>query len=66
LLKQLTEAEHKHDFYSRLYKQYTVDLLRLAIYVRSLLTNSRIREYLDQRHTAIVTQFETIIAEARG
>jgi ParB-like chromosome segregation protein Spo0J len=36
LLKQLTEAEHKHDFYSRLYKQYTVDLLRVAIYVRSL------------------------------
>ena len=24
LLKKLAEAEQKHDFYSRLYKQYTV------------------------------------------
>jgi len=66
LLKKLTDAEHKHDFYSRLYKQYTVDLLRLAIYARSLLTNSRIREYLDQHHAEIVARFEAIIADARG
>ena len=31
LLKQLADAEQKHDFYSRLYKQYTIDLLRIAI-----------------------------------
>src|SRR5262245_25431999 len=37
LLKKLAEAEQKHDFYSRLYKQYTVDLLRLAVYARSLI-----------------------------
>jgi len=49
LLKKLADAEQKHDFYSRLYKQYTVDLLRLAIYARALLTNSRVREYLDQQ-----------------
>jgi ParB family transcriptional regulator, chromosome partitioning protein len=66
LLKKLTDAEQKHDFYSRLYKQYTVDLLRLAIYARSLLTNSRIREYLDQHHPDIVGRFEAIIADARG
>lgn len=66
LLKKLTEAEQKHDFYSQLYKQYTVDLLRLAIYARSLLTNLRIREYLDRNHPAIVSRFETIIADARG
>jgi ParB family transcriptional regulator, chromosome partitioning protein len=66
LLKKLAEAEQKHDFYSRLYKQYTVDLLRLAIYARSLLTNNRIREYLDQHHPAIVARFEAVIADARG
>ena len=33
---------------------------------RALLTNQRIREYLDQRHPETVTRFETIIAEARG
>jgi ParB family chromosome partitioning protein len=66
LLKKLTEAEEKHDFYSQLYKQYTVDLLRLAIYSRSLLTNQRLREYLDQHYPHIVKRFETIIADARG
>ena len=66
LLKKLAEAEQKHDFYSQLYRQYTVDLLRLAIYARSLLTNSRLREYLNQRHPEIVTRFEAIIADARG
>ncbi|MGD2110819.1 MAG: ParB N-terminal domain-containing protein [Phycisphaerae bacterium] len=66
LIKRLAEAEQKHDFYSRLYKQYTIDLLRLAIYARALLTNPRVREYLDQRHPAIVTRFEAIIAEAKG
>ena len=66
LLKKLTETEQKHDFYSRLYKQYTLDLLRLAIFARSMLTNTRVREYLDQRYPLIVGQFEGVIAEARG
>ncbi len=66
LLKKLMETEQKHDFYSRLYKQYTVDLLRLAIFARSLLTNDRVRGYLDQHHPMIVARFETIIADAKG
>jgi hypothetical protein len=66
LLAKLTEAEQKHDFYSRLYKQYTIDLLRLAIYARALLTNSRIRDYLDQKYPDIVARFESIIADTKG
>lgn len=66
LLKKLSEAEQKHDFYSRLYKQYTIDLLRLAIYARALLTNGRVREYVVQHHPDIVARFEVIIADARG
>jgi ParB family chromosome partitioning protein len=66
LLKKLADAEQKHDFYSQLYKQYTIDLLRLAIYARSLLTNTKVREYLEKHHTDIVSRFETIIADARG
>ena len=66
LLKKLADAEQKHDFYSQLYKQYTVDLLRLAIYARSLLTNARLREHLNQHYPEIVTRFESIIADARG
>ncbi|MCE7974791.1 MAG: hypothetical protein DYG92_10805 [Leptolyngbya sp. PLA1] len=65
LLKKLADAEQKHDFYSQLYKQYTIDLLRLAIYARSLLTNTRLREYLQKHHADIVARFEAIIADAR-
>jgi ParB-like chromosome segregation protein Spo0J len=66
LLKKLADAEQKHDFYSRLYKQYTVDLLRLAIYARTLLTNNVVRAHLDQHHPTIVASFEAIIADAKG
>jgi ParB family chromosome partitioning protein len=66
LLRKLSEAEQKHDFYSQLYKQYTIDLLRLAIYARSLLTNARVRDYLDAHHSDIVSRFESVIADARG
>ncbi|HYE19745.1 MAG TPA: plasmid partitioning protein RepB C-terminal domain-containing protein [Tepidisphaeraceae bacterium] len=66
LIKQLTEAEQKHDFYSRLYKQYTVDLLRLAIFARELLSNARVRPYLNHHHAGIVERFEAVITDARG
>ncbi|MGD0091466.1 MAG: ParB N-terminal domain-containing protein [Planctomycetota bacterium] len=66
LLKKLADAKQKHGFYSRLYNQYTIDLLRLAIYARSLLTNTRVREYLDLHHPDVVTRFEAVIADARG
>lgn len=66
LLRKLTAAEQKHDFYSSLYKQYTIDLLRLAIFARSMLTNARIRNYLDQHYPLVVRQFEAVIADARG
>ena len=36
LLKRLKEAEQQQDFYSGLYRQYTTNLLKLVIYVRSL------------------------------
>jgi hypothetical protein len=38
----------------------------MAIYVRTLINNTRVREYLQARHPAVVAQFEAIIAEARG
>lgn len=66
LLKKLADAEQKHDFYSRLYKQYTIDLLRLVIYARALLTSCVVRAHLDQHHPTIVSSFEAIIADARG
>lgn len=66
LLKKLQDAEHKHDFYSRLYRQYSVDLLKLVIYARSLVTNPSVREYVDEHHPGIVARFLDIIALAEA
>lgn len=66
LLKKLHEAEQKHDFYSGLYRQYSVDLLKLVIYARSLITNPRIREYANKHHPDIVERFLEVIAQAKA
>ncbi len=66
LLKKLQDAERKHDFYSRLYRQYSVDLLKLVIYARSLITNPNVREYVDEHHPNITERFLGVIAQAKA
>jgi hypothetical protein len=66
LMKKFQEAERKHDFYSRLYQQYSIDLLKLVIYVRSLINTPRIREYLQTHHVKVLTCFENIVADAEA
>ncbi len=61
LLKKLQEAEQQQDFYSGLYRQYTTNLLKLVIYVRSLLASEPVREYLRERHPQQLEIFEQII-----
>lgn len=61
LLKKLKEAEQQQDFYSGLYRQYTTNLLKLVIYVRSLLASEPVREYLRERHPQQLEIFEQII-----
>lgn len=64
LLKRLQEAEQQQDFFSGLYRQYTTNLLKLVIYVRSLLANQRVRGYLQDHHAQQIDLFEQIIASA--
>ncbi len=61
LLKRLKEAEQQQDFYSSLYRQYTTNLLKLVIYVRSLLANPRVKEYLQTHHADLVGLFEQVL-----
>ncbi|MFO0915275.1 MAG: ParB N-terminal domain-containing protein [Pirellulales bacterium] len=61
LLKKLREAEQQQDFYSGLYRQYTTNLLKLVIYVRALLANGRVKQYLQEHHPREVSNFEHII-----
>ena len=66
LLKKLQEAEQQQDFYTGLYRQYTTNLLKLVIYVRSLLNNSEVKQYLQEHHPDQVTLFEKILESTEG
>ena len=61
LLKKLKEAEQQQDFYSGLYRQYTTNLLILVIYLRSLISNDAVCEYLRNRHPQILRVIEQVI-----
>ncbi len=66
LLKKLQEAEQQQDFYSGLYRQYTTNLLKLVIYVRSLLADAEVKEYLTTNHGELVAIFEQILENTEG
>jgi len=64
LLKRLQEAEQQQDFFSGLYRQYTTNLLKLVIFVRSMLINERVRNYLAEQHAQQLAIFDEIIHSA--
>ncbi len=66
MLKRLQEAEQQQDFFSGLYRQYTTNLLKLVIYVRTLLANQRARQYLEAHHGEQVKMFDEIIGATGG
>ena len=66
LLKKLQEAEQQQDFYTGLYRQYTTNLLKLVIYVRSLLNNAEAKAYLQTHHADLSRTFEEILASTEG
>lgn len=61
LLKRLKEAEQQQDFYAGLYRQYTTNLLKLVIYVRTLLSNTRVKDYLKTYYPQQLELFQQII-----
>ena len=66
LVAKLAEAERRHDFYAGLYRQYVADLLKLCVYVRSLVTNPAVGAVLRERHPKVLAQFEKILFETEG
>jgi hypothetical protein len=66
LLKKLQEAEQQQDFYTGLYRQYTTNLLKLVIYVRTLLNNAEVNAYLHAHHADLARIFEEILASTEG
>jgi hypothetical protein len=66
LLKKLQEAEQQQDFYTGLYRQYTTNLLKLVIYVRSLMNNAEVKSHLQTHHADLTRIFEEILASTEG
>jgi hypothetical protein len=66
LAGRLQDAEKRYEFYSGLYRQYVTDLLRLCMYVRRLVTNSKTGEYLESHHPEIVERIRKILFETEG
>lgn len=61
MVARLQEAENKHDFFVRLYRDYTTDLMKLSIYARKLLTHEVIGPILQERHPEIAERLHSII-----
>lgn len=66
LLNKLKDAEQQQDFYSTIYRQYSINLLKLVVYARRLLVNPAARAFLDEHYSEIVSDFESIIEAAEG
>jgi ParB-like chromosome segregation protein Spo0J len=66
LAKKLSEVEKHYDFYSALYRQYVGDLLKLAIYVRQMVSRPDLQKYLSDHHPDDLQFFESILAESQG
>ncbi len=58
--------EERHYFYTTLYRQYSINLLKLVIYARQLVNNDRIVAYLRESYADILVAFQEIIANAEG
>ncbi len=66
LVKKLAEVEKHYDFYSALYRQYVGDLLKLAIYVRQIVSRPELRDYMAEHHAEDLKFFESVLAESEG
>jgi len=66
LLKQLKQAEEQQDFYATIYRQYSINLLKLVVYARRLLMNPKVRSFLDSSYPKVVSDFEGIIESAEA
>jgi hypothetical protein len=62
----LQEAEQQQDCYTGLSRQYTTNLLKFVIYVRTLLNNAEVKAYLLTHHADLASIFEEILQSTEG
>jgi len=63
LVARLAEAEKQHDFYTGLYRQYSADLLKMALYVRKAITTPAIRMYMEDHHATILEELQEVVLD---
>jgi len=63
LVSRLEEAEKQHDFYTKLYRKYTADLLKMTLYVRKIITTPALSAYLKENHAKILQTLSEIVLE---
>jgi ParB family chromosome partitioning protein len=64
LVARLEHAEQQHDFYSSLYRQYSTDLMKLAFFVRKLITNEKVLKHMESRHPDVLSRFQEIVQQS--
>lgn len=63
LVARLEEAEKQQDFYSRLYRQYSADLVKTMLYVKKMLSNPRVLAHIEQRHAGTLKELRGALDE---
>jgi len=66
LVARLEEAEKQHDFYTGLYRQYSADLLKMALYVRKVITTPEIKAHFEQHHPATLKELHQLVMETQN
>ena len=63
LVERLANAEKEHDFFANLYKNFSIDLIKLFVYVRKLIVNKGINSYLSEKRSETLKLFMEIVSE---
>ena len=63
LVTRLEEAERQQNFYTKLYRQYSADLLKMTLYVRKIVTTPVLTAYLKEHHAATLNELTQIVME---
>ena len=65
LVTRLEEAQRDLEFHTRLYNQYTVDLLTMTRYVRKIITTPALNDYLKAHHAQTLQEMIALVLDAR-
>lgn len=64
LVERLEEAEQQHDFYTKLYRTYSADLFKISLYTRKIITSPDIQDYMEEKHSLVLSEMNAIIMES--